>query len=340
MEITMKNLFHRFLIGLFFALPILGLALFLTQVGADARDLAQDPQPTPDAPLFQITYDRCINCHEDIFSSWQHGPHGQALNDPIFAESWNAQGQPGACLVCHTTGYDPANGKFDAEGVACSACHSPIPADHPNDNMPMDNTTELCGRCHSDPRFSDESFVMSAHYQRDMKCTVCHDQHSAGMKSIEGTEGKTEDASYLCANCHKDAMQNFPGSKHAEAGVTCVNCHLGFQASDEGGDAHRAPNHNFIPSLQTCNECHADQMHSPGEAAAAAAIKIEEIGGTPTAIPTAAATPIPPTTNQPLPVSPIGFAAMAGLLGLAAGMVLAPWLERSYRHLTKGDKND
>ena len=115
------------------------------------------------------------------------GPHGQALYDPVFAKAWSEQGEPGACLVCHTTGYDPATGAFASEGVDCSACHSPIPTDHPYENMPVDNTTELCGKCHSDPRFSD-NWKLSAHYQRDMTCTVCHDQHSAGMKSIEGLD--------------------------------------------------------------------------------------------------------------------------------------------------------
>jgi hypothetical protein len=340
----MKKFFRRLLIGLFFALPIAGLALFLTQIRADAKVSSQETQPTPAAPIPSLTYDSCIACHDDIIESWQHGPHGQALSDPIFAEAWNAQGQPGACLVCHTTGYDPATGLSNTEGVSCEACHSPIPLKHPAENMPVDNTPDLCGKCHSDPRFVNESFTMSAHYQRDMTCTMCHDQHSAGMKSIEGADEQTAgDASALCANCHKGAMQNFPGSKHAEAGVTCVNCHLGFNIADQDDspvDAHRAPDHNFVPSLATCNKCHADQMHAPGEAAAAAAIRIEELGGTPTPEPTPAATPVPPVTNQPLPVSPLGFAAMAGLLGLAGGMVLAPWLERSYRHVTKGGKND
>ncbi|MFL7870182.1 MAG: hypothetical protein AB8I58_15240, partial [Anaerolineales bacterium] len=90
----------------------------------------------------------------------------------------------------------------------------------------------------------------------------------------------------------------------------------------------------------TCNQCHSMQMHAPGEAVAAAAIKIEQAGGTATPEPTPAVTPVEPVTNQPVPVSPIGFAAIAGLLGLAGGMVLAPWLERAYRHYIKEGKND
>jgi hypothetical protein len=105
-------------------------------------------------------------------------------------------------------------------------------------------------------------------------------------------------------------------------------------------EIHNAPEHSFIATIDTCNQCHSKQMHAPGEADAAAAIKIEVAGGTATPEPTQAVTPISPVTNQPVPVSPVGFAIIAGLLGLAGGMVLAPWLERAYRHYIKEGKND
>jgi hypothetical protein len=43
---------------------------------------------------------------------------------------------------------------------------------------------------------------------------------------------------------------------------------------------------------------------------------------------------------EPQPVSPIGFSALAGLLGLAGGMVLAPWLERWYQRTVKQNRED
>ena len=55
--------------------------------------------------------------------TWQNGAHGQAGSDPIFVEEWTKQGKPGACLVCHTTGYDPATATYKADGVTCEACH-------------------------------------------------------------------------------------------------------------------------------------------------------------------------------------------------------------------------
>ena len=109
-----------------------------------------------------------------------------------------------------------------------------------------------------DPHFGVADWQLSAHYQRNMSCTVCHDQHSAGMKTIKGADTSTnQDASYLCANCHKDAMQNFPTSTHAEAGVTCVNCHLGFNINGSEttstasfDEIHKAPDHSFVATIK------------------------------------------------------------------------------------------
>jgi hypothetical protein len=42
----------------------------------------------------------------------------------------------------------------------------------------------------------------------------------------------------------------------------------------------------------------------------------------------------------PRPVSPIGFALLAGLVGLAAGVVLAPWIERFQNRLDLRDKEE
>jgi hypothetical protein len=40
-------------------------------------------------------------------------------------------------------------------------------------------------------------------------------------------------------------------------------------------------------------------------------------------------------TENPDPVSPVGFAAITGLIGMASGMILAPWLERFYRRMNR-----
>jgi predicted CXXCH cytochrome family protein len=298
---------------------------------------AAEVTPTVEPPLQNSN---CASCHKDIHASWENGTHSKAASSETFQNEWQGQGKPGACLVCHATGYDPTTDTWSKAGVACESCHNPVPANHPSDKMPVDKSTELCGKCHSEPSLT-AGWKSSAHYQRGMTCSVCHDPHTAGMKRVGGGRGMVADASALCTNCHKNAMNNFPTSKHARAGVTCVNCHLGFNAKDKNpGEAHKAPDHDFLPSLETCNKCHTDQMHAPGEAVAAAAIQVEHAGGTPTpyAIPTATQSAL--VSSEPTPVSPLGFAGIAALIGLAGGMVLAPWLERAYHRYVKEAQND
>jgi hypothetical protein len=40
-------------------------------------------------------------------------------------------------------------------------------------------------------------------------------------------------------------------------------------------------------------------------------------------------------STEPDPVSPVGFATLAGLIGMASGMILTPWLERWYRRMKR-----
>lgn len=329
----------RFLIALILAVLTGGFTLVI------ARAQQSTPVP-PTTPPGRSPFSDCANCHQDIFDKWQNGLHGKSISDPVFQYSWNAQGRPDACLVCHSTGYDPQTGQPTSDGIVCSACHNPIPPNHPVDPMPINNASVLCEKCHSDPRFTVADWQTSAHYVNGMDCTTCHDPHSAGMKTIGGSS-PSGDASALCENCHKDVMQNFPLSVHAQAGVTCVNCHLGFNVAGPNtapvdfNTAHAAPDHTFLPSLDTCTKCHANQMHAPGQAVAAAAIQIEKAGGTPTPNPAPILpTPIPQASDQAPPVSPFGFAGLAALVGLGGGMVLAPWLDQAHRRITKEDNHD
>jgi predicted CXXCH cytochrome family protein len=276
----------------------------------------------------------CTACHTEYEMTWENGAHGKAGSDPVFLDEWAKQGKPGACLVCHTTGYDPSTATFKADGVTCEACHGPAPADHPKTPMPVDRSPDLCGRCHSDTRFGWQDWKVSTHYQRGMDCATCHDPHSASLKKIAGPLGgvKPDDVSALCINCHKEHSMNFPYTIHSQKGVTCVDCHV-KHIENTDSTAHQVPDHSFNASLDSCNKCHAQEMHSQGSAVSGTSSPAV------TAQPTEAVQ-LASVTPEPTPVSPIGFSALAGLLGLAGGMVLAPWLERWYQKVTKHDQEE
>jgi hypothetical protein len=125
---------------------------------------------------------------------------------------------------------------------------------------------------------------------------------------------------------------DFSYTSHHQQGISCVDCHVKHLENDDQA-AHTVPDHSFNASLQSCNTCHAEQMHSPTESAA----------GEQTTVPvqiTEADIQLASVSPEPAPVSPIGFSVMAGLIGLAGGMVLAPWLERWYHRNVKQNTKD
>lgn len=315
---------ERLLIALVFAILAAGVTLMAVQ--------AQENSPPPQEQSLD-----CAACHTEFQTTWMSGPHALAADDPAFVEDWTAQGKPGACLVCHVTGYDPDTATWKADGVTCEACHGEAPSDHPKSPMPVDHSTDLCGRCHSDTRFGWQEWKVSTHYQRGMECTVCHDPHSASLKQVAPAQGQTptyEDASELCITCHQSSSMNFPNTAHHQSGVSCIDCHVSHLIVDERV-AHSVPDHSFNANLTSCNTCHAEQMHGPGEPLISeetasdieASLEEQEIE-------------LASVTPEPGPVSPVGFAGLAALIGLAAGMVLAPWLERFYLQAVKHDDEE
>ncbi len=315
----MRTFGFRLLIGCVCAGAMMLLSLALAQSAASSPS----PQDVAVSLVLQegpTTQLNCYLCHADFQAAWEKGAHGRTTSDPKFKEAWEAQGSPRQCLTCHTTGYDGTTDTYKSEGVTCEACHSPIPADHPAQPMPSDRSGKLCGSCHAETFFEWQA---SKHRETNLACVSCHDPHATDLK------GKTP--SNLCMSCHRDRASNFAHSPHSQMGLTCADCHLGLL--DQTGEGHARRDHSFNVRLSTCNRCHAYQMHDP--------VEVHPDRSTPT--------PTPPpdalvsveklsVSTEPSPVSPFGFAVLSALVGLAAGMILAPWLERWYRRMNQDNE--
>ena len=236
------------------------------------------------------------------------------------------------CASCHTeakvTWETGAHGK--ANVMTCETCHGPASADHPKTPMSINQSPELCIACHSNSNFGVEDWKASKHNQLGMDCATCHDPHSATLKkSDEPRDAQivTDDISQLCINCHKEHSMTFSYTSHNQKGVTCVDCHVKHFGDPE---ANAVPDHSFNASLASCNTCHGEQMHKSAEATEGTSAPLAPE----TELPTVSITP------EPEAVSPMGFSAMAGIIGLAGGMVLAPWLERRFQRLVKQNKEE
>lgn len=296
----MLNFIKRLFYGVLFAIPL----MLVTYALVLASPSPQSPT-TPEGDL------DCAVCHPAFQEAWENSSHANATSDPIFREAWDAQGQPTQCLVCHVTGYDEATNTWKADGVTCVACHNPVPANHPEEPMVTDRSASLCGDCHADTYFEWQA---SVHQEKGLECSACHDPHESRLKA--------ENTSLLCASCHQARSSNFTHSAHSQNGLECVDCHLGDTNRDVTG-GHGLKDHSYFVSLDTCNKCHVYEMHET------TGVHPEETLTEP--IDAMSSAESVEVSAEPIPISPYGFTALSGLIGVALGVVIAPWIERLQR---------
>ena len=307
----MKRFIARLVYGMVFAIPL----MILTYALAMASGQATDPRSASNAA--QDSAD-CQACHAEFFAAWENSDHGNATSDPAFQLAWERAGKDGECLECHVTGYDPATGAWQADGITCLACHNPIPANHPVEPMGSDRSSQACGKCHTETYFQ---WQVSGHREAGLDCYGCHDPHATGLKAANSAQ--------LCANCHRDRSSNFTHSAHSSQGLTCASCHLANTIQGANGQGHGAKDHSFFVSLGTCNTCHAYQMHDP--------VQVHPENPTPMPVDAMASIEAAPVTSDPIPVSPLGYTTLSGLIGVALGVIIAPWIERLQRQRRNDD---
>jgi hypothetical protein len=279
---------------------------------------AQDPPPDPDS-------DECIGCHEGLRDHWDDSSHAQAFEDTVFQQTWKERGEPRECLACHTTGYDSATGTYITEGVDCLACHYPIVSDHPEQYMPTDVSSRLCGNCHVDT-FAE--WQDSNHAQEDMACGQCHNPHTADLR-VDNTQA-------LCETCHKDETHYYSFTGHASEGLLCTDCHLNVNDSTIG-EGHGSRHHTFKVDLATCNRCHEGDMHSAIEEQTAISGSSTDVACYRTDTVRTPATPVQEVYSEPQnTTNPMVYFLPAGV-GLVLGMIVAPWAEGVIRR-RKGDE--
>lgn len=290
-------------------------ALLFTFAVGEAGRTAQDGPVRTD----------CLECHESFVIHWEQSGHGLAGSDPVFREAWEERDSPEECLSCHVTGYDATTGEWEADGIACSVCHSEPTGPHPETVMPTDPSSRLCGSCHVE---TEAEWRVSAHGQGEMACVRCHSPHTTDLKI-----GNMRD---LCTTCHNDEGHFYAYTSHAQEGLLCTDCHLRVSDSPVG-EGHGQRVHTFTVDLETCNQCHGEGMHLPADESVVSSDVVvpanypigdfqsrlglaTEVNGEPTAA----------------PAQPLNYLIIA-VVGIGFGAAITPWAERVYRRLVGKD---
>jgi predicted CXXCH cytochrome family protein len=247
-----KGLVVSFLCFFVIGLVIGGVAAFVQP--ASASSVVQADLPVPNSQGYQGS-DSCVECHENIHNAWKDTFHANAFSSPIFQRDWTELGSETRCLECHTTGFDPATGKYAEQGVTCESCHGPLQPGHPAQAQPIQPDANLCATCH---KTTKDEWQASVHSQAGIQCQDCHNPHSQTRKA--------ETVTALCTNCHKERGDSFTHGTHANAGLECSNCHM-YSAPREGDpiDGLVPTGHTFSVGSDACIGCHQETVHSRNE---------------------------------------------------------------------------
>lgn len=161
----------------------------------------------------------------------------------------------------------------EAQVQACAECHArrqTLDSHYdPGDKFDDHYATALLDRLiyQADGQVEDEdfehgSFLQSKMYHKNVRCTDCHDPHTAKLKH-EGNK--------LCTSCHQHPEGKYDTPLHhhhkeGTPGASCVECHMPHTTYMElharRDHSLRVPRPDFSVELGTsnaCTACHLDQ---------------------------------------------------------------------------------
>lgn len=220
----------------------------------------------------------------DIKQAWQTSPHANTYVEGdnnvcarchapvVFVPSIDDISE--SCLVCKFEIAPPPNSLAQETwtNIECNVCHLVNKNDEVepeyawllflliNEYEQVDSSTELCGKCHTDPDLDlpGHMAVIVGGAHADYSCTDCHDAHSTT-------------ASCGAAGCHDDMAADIPGHDEAHESVSCVACHdaddmaigpgedlgtwITFLPPDSEGVSYPFTSHNTQLEAN-CDRCH------------------------------------------------------------------------------------
>ena len=198
----------------------------------------------------------CIECHEEIHTSWTATRHAAAFETLIIE---GEQENP-ACLPCHTLGYGESSGFVDfattpeLANVQCESCHGPgshHAADADNVGINVDLNATLCGRCHQSCHGMCGDYY---HPSYEQWSTSKHSQALADIVFLPEYEDS-------CLECHATDYRLAPeGEKPTAAeamySLECVACHVPYGSVND----HQLR----LPTRFLCAQCHTMRGAAPG----------------------------------------------------------------------------
>ena len=186
-------------------------------------------------PLGPVSFDVCMECHEDEITPFQASVHGRVKG-----------GKPASCQGCH------------------GSVHTVVRSNNPNAAMAPLNQVRNCGVCHESMM---EGYLSSVHArslfvsgltEAAPSCSDCHGSHDILRHTDSKARSSHAKSPETCGGCHKGILKEWNESAHGalwtegKDGPVCSTCHDAHAIEKPTTVAMRA----HMPT--DCGNCHAD----------------------------------------------------------------------------------
>jgi len=191
--------------------------------------------------------ENCSECHAQEYRDWLTSSHANASLNEEFQQVYAENDQPGYCLRCHASGYDPSEESYQYDGVICGNCHSISEgAEHPPAPINIARDPAICGTCHSGGHASVyEEWLASEHEDAGVDCVDCHTAHTNTLL--------LDDVNSTCGDCHANALDD---EVHMGENMICTDCHMTPRQSVDDPTLLTLTGHSMAIDPGVCADCH------------------------------------------------------------------------------------
>ncbi len=160
------------------------------------------------------------------------------------------------CGACHATGMDTQKRQWAELNIGCEACHGPGGSHAQNPTtvrMPVDKSSENCGKCHIRGRDTSGLTAYPADFEYGKPSTLL-----AKFNPIPKTDTASVFPDQTNSNRHRQQYLDWSKSGHAQWDVNCVTCHDPHKGSLTERKADLRAQGNEL-----CAKCHQDKTSNP-----------------------------------------------------------------------------
>jgi hypothetical protein len=178
--------------------------------------VAEPPPTRADRAAYVHSAQRCGECHEPAFTTWEGSPHAHSADAPAFVRMRSrVADRSSECVPCHAplTPWVPTGDAIATEGVACDACHAAAELSDggvPGLDLRLDDNVKYGPLSDAHDHYFHRMGYSPLHTTARF-CSACHDL----VRTVDGA-----------AIPVYSEFSEWSAGPYAEEGTDCQFCHM------------------------------------------------------------------------------------------------------------------